>query len=300
MRIWLSLLLIMGTTWIGCDKNQKKPDREEEEAAERTSDERTDGDLSEKMAEEHDGDEPVPSGAAQRKPRQPVRTEEVEYASIDETTITGYYAEPEDAEQPLPGLIVIQEWWGLNDNIRKMTERLAGEGYAALAVDLYEGEVAETPEQARSLMQEANGQEERLRENLSQAYAHLDEEVGAEKIGVIGWCFGGGWSLKTALMMPKKIAATVIYYGQLVTDRDELSKLEMPIIGFFGSEDNAIPPKDAREFESTLEDLDKEVSVHVYEGANHAFANPSGERYDPEAATDAWDKTVEFLDNHLK
>jgi carboxymethylenebutenolidase len=295
----LSLILVSA-----CQNGSAPPDQTEDEmkqSNQKKSDDSKEEDITDKMAEEHEGDSPIPTGAVDGEPAQPVESKEVEYAEVDGRTVTGYMATPKaDADGTRPGLIVIQEWWGLNDNIRAMTRRLAGQGYNALAVDLYEGEVAETPKKARSLMQEAMNNKSRLQANLKQAYQYLDQEVGAPKIGVIGWCFGGGWSLQTALMFPKELDATVVYYGELVTDESKLKSLEMPIVGFFGSEDSAIPPKKVRAFESTLEDLGKEASIHLYEGANHAFANPSGERYDPEAAEDAWNKTVDFLKTHLR
>jgi carboxymethylenebutenolidase len=303
MRRYALIAVIVGLVVGGCDQKQTKDDGQEE-AAEKSAENESSADdedsITDRMAEEHEGETPDATGAVSMEPRQPVETEEVDYAELDGMAISGYFARPEEAEGDLPGLIVIQEWWGLNDNIRKMTERLAGEGYAALAVDLYEGEVAETSQKARKLMQEAMKNEERLKKNLRQAYQHLDGEVGAPRIGVIGWCFGGGWSLRTALMYPKELDATVIYYGELVTDEAKLKPLETPIIGFFGSEDNAISPDKVKEFETKLGELGKEASVHLYDGANHAFANPSGERYDPEAAKDAWTKTVDFLEKHLE
>jgi carboxymethylenebutenolidase len=203
-------------------------------------------------------------------------------------------------DEPLPGLIVIQEWWGLNDNIRAMADRLAGEGYLALAVDLYGGEVAEDRDKAMQLMQAAMNESAALEENLRQAYAYLEEEAGAPRIGTIGWCFGGGWSLNTALLLPDKVDATVIYYGRLVTDREALAKLGMPILGVFGAEDQGIPVESVKEFEAALDSLGKEAQIRIYEGADHAFANPSGTRYQPEAAADAWEKTIAFFNQHLK
>jgi carboxymethylenebutenolidase len=139
-----------------------------------------------------------------------------------------------------------------------------------------------------------------IEDNLRQAYRYLSTEAGATRVGTLGWCFGGGWSLNTALLMPESIAATVIYYGRLVTDPDALKTLDMPILGIFGSEDRGIPVETVDAFEKTMRDLNKDVTVKVYEGANHAFANPSGQRYDPQAAEDAWARTVAFLDQHLK
>jgi carboxymethylenebutenolidase len=196
-------------------------------------------------------------------------------------------------------VLVIHEWWGLNDHIRTMARRLADAGYLALAVDLYEGEVAEDRDTARKLVTRAREQTERGEENLSQALAYLRAELGAEKVGVIGWCFGGGWSLATALNEPDGIDATVIYYGRLVTDEAELAVLDSPILGIFGALDEGIPVATVREFEAALDSLGKEASIHVYEGANHAFANPTGTRYQAEAAADAWARTLAFFAEHL-
>jgi carboxymethylenebutenolidase len=197
-----------------------------------------------------------------------------------------------------PGVIVIHEWWGLNDNVETMARMLAHQGYAALAVDLYGGESAETPENARALMQRTMDDPEPAKENLRQAHAYLTGELGAPATGVIGWCFGGGWSLQTALMIPE-LDAAVMYYGRVVTDPEELRALDTPLLGIFGAEDEGIPVDQVREMEAALGELGKDATIHVYEGAGHAFANPSGTRYQPEAAKDAWEKTVAFFDQHL-
>lgn len=263
--------------------------------------EMSDDEYAEAMAREHQTDAPVPGAASlEGSPATDVTTETVTYATVDGQEIQGYLARPAGAEGPPPAVIVIQEWWGLNDNIRKMAELLAGEGYTALAVDLYNGRVAEDPERARELMQAAMQNEGAARENLKQAYAFLEEEQNAPRVGTIGWCFGGGWSLNTALMLPDRIDATVIYYGRLVTDPEQLEPLQMPILGIFGAEDQGIPVAMVKEFQGALESLDKDVSIHIYEGADHAFANPSGTNYEKEAAADAWKKTLAFFAEHLK
>jgi carboxymethylenebutenolidase len=195
-------------------------------------------------------------------------------------------------------VILIHEWWGLNDNIETMARRFAEQGYVALAVDLYGGEVADDPERARELTQSV--EEGPALDNLRQARRYLAEEQRSPRVGVVGWCFGGAWSLQTALAEPDQLDAAVVYYGRLVTERDRLSELDTPLLGIFGGEDSSIPVDDVRRFESTLEELGKDAEIHLYEGAGHAFANPSGERYVPEAAEDAWEKTLVFLAEHLK
>lgn len=258
-------------------------------------------DYSQRMMQSHEGDSPIASGAIARTPTVPVTGERVTYGTLDGQPITGYLARPADAPANLPALIVIHEWWGLNDNIEMMADRLAGEGYTALAVDLHNGKVATTPEEARALTQAASQNPERVEANLQQAYQYLETEQQASKIASIGWCFGGSWSLNTALLLPNQLDATVIYYGgQLVTDANRLSTLKMPILGIFGELDQNPPVETVKQFESALKSVGKSPEIYIYEGANHAFANPSGTRYNPEAAEDAWDKTVAFLAQHLK
>jgi carboxymethylenebutenolidase len=256
------------------------------------------GDL-QKMAAEHKGDHPTPTAAARTAPSSPVTGENVVYGDVSGQKLHGFLAKPKGATGPLPAIIVIHEWWGLNDNIRDMARRLAGEGYEALAVDLYNGTTAETPEKATQLMQATLQNASAGEENLRQAYRYLTDQH-ASRVGVIGWCFGGGWSLATALLLPDKIAATVIYYGRLETDPAKLKTLQMPILGFFGGLDPSIPAATIQQFESTLKGLGKSVETHIYPNAKHAFANASGGSYQPEAANDAWKRTVEFLARNLK
>ena len=249
----------------------------------------------------HDGDSPIPTAIAQVEPQVPVVTESVEYVVIDGQGVNGYYAYPQNATEPLPGILAIHEWWGLNENIEAMARRLAGEGYQVLAVDLYNGKTADTPEGAKQLVQEVANNPFAAEANISKAYSFLATEKQASEIGSIGWCFGGSWSLSTALLFPKELDAAVIYYGGQIGEAttEELSTLEVPILGIFGAEDSSIPLQTVSEFESTLDELGKEAEIIVYENAGHAFANPSGQNYVLEAAERAWTQTEEFLNEHL-
>lgn len=255
-------------------------------------------DFIDRMSMEHKGDKPIKNEASELGRAGKTIGEEVIYATVDGKEVTGYLAQPEDAGQNTPGIIVIHEWWGQNDNIRMMADKLASEGYTALAVDMYYGKVAESPDSAGTYARSVDDKE--AIDNLTQAYEYLTKQQGAGNVGVIGWCFGGGLSLQTALAHPEKIDATVIYYGRLVTDAGQLKKLEMPVLGIFGAEDEGIPPKTVKEFESALNEAGVTNSIHIYEGAGHAFANPSGTRYVKEAAEDAWQKTLKFFNEHLK
>jgi carboxymethylenebutenolidase len=178
-----------------------------------------------------------------------------------------------------------------------MTNQFAGLGYTALAVDLYDGQSATKPKDAYQLSTNLSSNEATALANLKTAYDYLKNEVGAEKIGIIGWCLGGKWSLRGALMLPKDIDAAVIYYGSLIDDKERLATLEMPIIGFVGTKDRL--HKQFITFDEDLTELDKNASIHFYDGARHAFANASGTAYEPVAAEDSWQKTVRFLAEHL-
>jgi carboxymethylenebutenolidase len=252
-----------------------------------------------RMAQEHQHDKPTPSPAAMQEPARPVTAEEVTYGEAGGKPLHGYVARPQAAQGALPSLIVIHEWWGLNDNIRAMTRRLAGEGYQALAVDLYGGAQADTPDAAMKLMNAVMEKPAAAQDNLKLAAAWL-EGKGAKKLGVIGWCFGGGWSLGTTLLMPGKIDGTVIYYGHLETDPAKLAAIKHPVLGLFGAEDKSIPVDSVRAFESALKKQGTPVEIKIYDGAGHAFANPSGGNYRPDAAKDAWQRTTAFLARTLK
>jgi carboxymethylenebutenolidase len=252
-----------------------------------------------RMAQEHQHDKPVATPAAKEEPARPVDVEEVTYAQIGGAPVRGYYAKPKGAQGNLPGLIVIHEWWGLNDNVRAMTRRLAGEGYQALAVDLFGGSVADNPDTAMKQVNNVLQNTGPAEENLKRAAAYL-ENKGAKKLGVIGWCFGGGWSLATAMLLPDKIDATVIYYGRLETDPKKLSVIKNPVMGSFGAQDNSIPVATVQQFESVLKKQGTPVEIKIYEGAGHAFANSSGGNYRAEAAKDAWQRTTAFFAKNLK
>lgn len=245
----------------------------------------------EAMAREHAGDLPV-AGAAGGSPAGQVRGEELEAGGV-----RGYLARP--AGTPRAGLIVIHEWWGLNDNIREMSHRLAAAGYVALAVDIYDGQAAASAEEARALMSVAMADPERVDAHLVAAFRRLGQEDGVERIGSIGWCFGGALSLRTALLLPEELDAAIIYYGRLVTEPELLAPLRMPILGIFGGQDRGIPVESVLRFESVLQTLGKTAEIVIYDDADHAFANPSGTRYEPQAAADAWRRTLAFLDEHF-
>lgn len=259
----------------------------------------TDAGFVDATAAEHAGDTPAPSPLV-APVDVPLLEQEIAYGEADGANLTGFLAMPRDAIEPLPGLLVIHEWWGLNDNIRAMTRRLAAEGYVALAVDLYGDAVTDEPARAEALMRGVTTAPDAARDNLRQAYAYLAQYALSPRIGVIGWCLGGGWSLQTALMLPEELDAMVMYYGRLETDEDELARLSMPLLGLFGELDESIPARDVRAWRARLAEMGKQIDIYIYPGVDHAFANPSGGNYDAEAAADAWGRTLAFLERHLQ
>jgi carboxymethylenebutenolidase len=218
--------------------------------------------------------------------------------AIDVAGTRAYLSLPPDAKPPLPGVVVIHEWWGLNEHIKHWTDRLAEDGYAALAVDLYGGKVATTPDEAMAAMKAVD--ETKSIEALRAAHRFLvtDARVAAPRTGSIGWCFGGAYSLKLALHEPE-LDAAVIYYGRLVTDPAALKAIKAPVLGIFGNQDKGIPPEQVNEFDKALHDAGIEHEILRYD-ADHAFANPSGKRYDTKAAADAWEHVRRFLAAKLK
>lgn len=253
----------------------------------------------EATAAEHVDDTPAPSPLADAPPARPVLEQDLAYGEAEGHNLVGYLAMPADAAEPLPGLILVHEWWGLNDNIKSMARQLAAQGYVALATDMYAGEVAANAAEAEALMTRTMRAHEAALANIQQAYEYLDRYALAPRIGVIGWCLGGGLALQTALMLPDELDAAVMFYGQPVTDAARLAPLETPLLGLFGAEDSSIPVRDVQRFRTALRDLGKQAEVLIYSNAGHAFANPSGGNYDAAAAEEAWSKTLEFLKMNL-
>lgn len=225
-----------------------------------------------------------------------VEAEEVMYTSGG----TGYLVRP-SAEGVYPAVVMIHEWWGLNDHIKDMARILADEGYVVLAVDLYTGTVASDPAEAGKLAGAVRENPEVAVQNMRDAVAFLKTraEVNQDRIASLGWCFGGQQSLNLAVASDD-LAATVIYYGNLVTDAEKLAAIQWPVLGIFGEEDTSIPVEMVREFESALATAGVENAIHIYPGVGHAFANPSGQRFAPEETMDAWEKTLSFLADNLK
>jgi carboxymethylenebutenolidase len=222
----------------------------------------------------------------------------VSYKSGDET-VQGILYTP-SGKGPFPGLIVIHEWWGLNDWVKDQASKFGDQGYVALAVDLYRGEVAKTSDEAHEITRAVP--EDRVKRDLHAAFEFLASQpnVRKDRIGAIGWCMGGGYSLDAALQEPT-LAADVINYGGLTTDPDALKKINAPILGIFGAQDRGITPADVKKFEASLKRMGKKIEIKIYDDAGHAFQNPNNKEGYREADTaDASRLTSDFLAKTLK
>ncbi len=251
------------------------------------------------MSREHANDSTAASAGAGVPPSRDVISETLPYAESGDELVYGYFVAPSDMFEPLPAVIMIHEWWGLNDNVRAMADRLAAEGYIVLAVDLYAGKTAKNGAEARKLMLGVVEDPEAAKENIRSAYQFVSTTAGAPRVASLGWCFGGGWSLNTAMLFPDDLDASVIYYGQVTGDEDKLRPVNTPILGLFAANDTGIKVESVEAFSAALMRLRKDHEIHIYPGVGHAFANPTGNNYDAAAASDAWRRTLEFLARHL-
>ncbi len=206
----------------------------------------------------------------------------------------GYLATPQTT--PAPAVVLIHEWWGLNDQIKSVAHELGQQGFLALAVDLYDGKVATTSGEASRYMSAMDPR--KATQALAAWVDRLrDHPKGNGRVGTVGWCFGGGWSLNASIAAP--VEATVIYYGDVRKSAAELTSLRGPVLGHFGTLDKRINAEMVGGFQKAMAEAGKtELTVHWYV-ADHAFANPSGARYDEEDAKLAWARTLAFFHRHL-
>jgi carboxymethylenebutenolidase len=224
---------------------------------------------------------------------------QVTYKSGDDT-VSGMLYAPANAKGKLPGIVVIHEWYGLNDWVKEQAQKFADQGYVTLAVDLYRGKVAAGPDEAHELMRGLP--EDRATRDLKAAVAFLktQKNVDAEKIGTIGWCMGGGYSLAAAIAEPT-VKATIINYGRLVTDESVIKGINAHILGIFGAQDRGIPVDSVKKFEETMKALGKQIEIKIYDDAGHGFQNPNNKQgYKAEDAADAWKRQTDFFAREFK
>jgi len=212
-------------------------------------------------------------------------------------TTSGYLSVPEQGSGP--GVLVIQEWWGLVDHIKDLCDRFAGEGFVALAPDLYHGKTTKSPDEAGKLMMALRIDEAERDLSAAAQYLARHDSTSSEKIGVVGFCMGGALALYTATRN-SKIGACVVFYGGHPNVKPDLPNLQAPVLGLYGENDRSVTPAVVRDLEQRLKTLGKQIEVKIYPGADHAFFNDTRPQvYNAEAAADAWQRTVDFLRKNL-
>lgn len=217
---------------------------------------------------------------------------------INAHTTPGYLAQPDD-DQVHPGVVVIQEWWGLVPHIKDVAERFAREGFVALAPDLYYGQAADEPDEARKLAMALDAN--RAVQEIAAAARYLKNQanVAPKKIGTVGWCMGGGLSLSTAAHHADLIGAAIVFYGRPLSASDT-AKLQVPVLGLYAEHDHGIPVAAVQSFANELAAHHLPHEIHIYAGADHAFFNDSRPHiYKADAAADAWQKTLAWFQKYL-
>lgn len=222
--------------------------------------------------------------------------EMITYPDRDGEELTGYLARPANGDAA-PAVVVIQEWWGLNDHIKDLADRFAAEGFVALAPDLYKGNVATEPDEARKLVMELDMME--AVSEIDQAMAFLLEQdyVSGDKAGVVGFCMGGGLVLQAAVLSDR-VGAAVPFYGTLL-EPDQAAQVKAPVQAHYGTADRfdlAALEEMGRIIE---EETEFDSEVYTYQDAPHAFMNDTAESYRPEAAAEAWERTLEWFRTYL-
>ncbi|MEK7317069.1 MAG: dienelactone hydrolase family protein [Candidatus Eisenbacteria bacterium] len=200
-----------------------------------------------------------------------------------------------------PAIIVVHEWWGLNDWVKEQADSLAAHGYTAFAVDLYKGRVARDAETAHQYMSGLSEDEGIAMLRRAADFLRSRDDIRAQAIGVVGWCMGGRYSIRLAAADPG-IRACVMYYGAPITDEAAIKGIQASILGSFGGDDQGPTPDQVRTFEKALAAAGKKADIKIYPGAGHAFANvnnPWG-GYREDAARDAWSRTLAFFERNLK
>lgn len=209
--------------------------------------------------------------------------------------ISGYLSEPE--ETPTAGIIVIQEWWGLTEDIKEIADRYAAEGYLAFAPDLYHGEIAIEPDEARKLAMSM--ERDIAAQEIDGAISWLRDEHNVSKAGCVGYCMGSGLTLAAAIRPSSGVDAVHVYYGGGMPSADQIATISVPVLGSYGSEDGGIPVEQVDMLRTTLEDNNIPNDITVYQGAQHSFFNDTRPAYHEQAAMDSWVKSVNWFENYL-
>lgn len=228
-----------------------------------------------------------------------VVSESLAYGEVDESLVYGHFVIPVDMIEPLPAVIMIHDWWGLNEEMRALCDALAAEGYIVLGVDLFGGSTAASAADARQLEIAVVENPDLATENLRQAFDFLTNIASAPSVASVGYGFGGSWSLNAAVDLKDRLAATAMFYGQVSSDRGWLSSVDAPVLGFFAGNDRAVPADTVAAFRESLAALEKEHDVVMFDGVRRGFADPLSANYDAALAQESWGQLVAFLQTTL-
>jgi carboxymethylenebutenolidase len=229
----------------------------------------------------------------------PILAQAFAYGATEDRNFVGYFTAPEEIVEPLPGIVLVHERWGLDDSIKSLARDLAGAGYAVMAVDLFGGATAADPAGAQVLVDAATADREGLLNNIAQAIDYLRAYALAPRVAVVGFGLGGGLALETAVTSPEKIDAVVNYYGRLIFDEAELARLRAPLLGLYADRDESVPVRDVQSFRRLLRELGNDSDVFLYLNVPHGFADPGRATFDPQAAGEAWQELIDFLGTTL-
>ena len=228
----------------------------------------------------------------------PAPTPMVQLTTADGGTTGAFVAAP-PGSGPVPGVIMVFEWWGMSEQIKDMARRMAQQGYYTIIPDLYHGKVATTPDEAHELMRGLEDTRVFSEMDAATAWLRSQKRCANTKLGVMGFCMGGGVALRYALRTPG-LGAAVMFYGPPETDLEKLAKLDAPLQGHFGADDQGITPDRVDAFREALQKAGKPADLYVYSGAGHAFMHDGLPSYRADAAKIAWARTLSFLQKHLK
>jgi len=221
----------------------------------------------------------------------------VDYPDSEGNELMGHLAQPEGGEAN-PAVIVLQEWWGLNDHIKEVADRFAAEGYVALAPDLYHGVVVSEPDEARKLVMELDMPTAVAEIRAAIDYLQSLDSVAGDKVGIVGFCMGGRLTLATA-MAEEDLGAAVAFYGTPI-EPEQASEIKAPVLGLYGDQDRGIPVEAVETMGAALDEAGIENEIHIYENAQHAFFNETRESsYNAEASADAWTRTLAWFEKYL-
>jgi carboxymethylenebutenolidase len=240
-------------------------------------------------------DEPQASASPDHPTEQELSASIIEYPDSNGETLTGYLAHQPGGE-PGPAVVVIQEWWGLNQHIKDVANRFAQEGFVALAPDLYHGVVTTEPDEARKLVMELSMPEAVSEIQQAIDFLQTQEYVSSDKVGIVGFCMGGGLVLQTALK-EDDLAAGVVFYGSPLNP-DQARQIKAPILTFIGTEDG-IPVSGVEAMHAAFDEAGIDNEFHVYDGAQHAFFNDTRSSYHPQASADAWPRALQWFRDHF-